>query len=123
MTPTEISQSGGWFNLVLALACLVFMPYANMYGRRPMLLFTNLIQIAGSIWFTLSKDHINFLWSRNVQAVGAAAIETLSLALVGDLFFTQEAGLYHALGFAPLILAVNLGSPVAGAFESYGVGE
>ncbi|BGP02514.1 hypothetical protein RTBOTA2_004657 [Rhodotorula toruloides] len=117
MTPAEISQVGGWNGLVLALAGFILLPYASAYGRRPMLLFSNLVNIAGTIWATQTHSHLTFLWARNVEVIGAGALEVLALCLTGDMYFTQEAGLYHAIGFAPLILATNIGAPIAGAFE------
>lgn len=78
--------------------------------------------IAGVIWVTQTHTYTSFLWARNVNNMGAGAIEVIGLCLTGDLFFTQEAGKYHALGFLPLIIATNIGSPIIGAFDQSGVG-
>lgn len=78
--------------------------------------------IAGVIWVTQTHTPRMFLWSRNLNNVGAGAIEVIGLCLTGDMYFTQQAGKYHALGFLPLIIATNIGSPILGAFDQHGVG-
>lgn len=52
--------------------------------------------------------------------IACAAIEIMNLVQVGDLFFTSNAGLYHALGLAPLIIASSVGSPILAAFIQAG---
>ncbi|BGP26700.1 hypothetical protein JCM10295v2_005653 [Rhodotorula toruloides] len=67
--------------------------------------------LAGTIWTTQMHSHVTFLWARNVEVIGAGALDVLALCLAGDLFFTQEARLWHAIGFVPPILATNIGAP------------
>ncbi|CDR49775.1 RHTO0S32e00606g1_1 [Rhodotorula toruloides] len=117
MTPVDISRVMGWNGLVLALVGFILLPYASAYGRRPMILLSNLVTIAGLIWITQTHTHRSFLWARNVYSIGAGAIEFLGLCLAGDLFFTQDAGFWHAIGFASLVLSSNVGAPILGAFE------
>ncbi|KAL7336858.1 hypothetical protein BJY59DRAFT_722121 [Rhodotorula toruloides] len=43
MTPVDISRVMGWNGLVLALVGFILLPYASAYGRRPMILLSNLV--------------------------------------------------------------------------------
>lgn len=54
------------------------------------------------------------------SGLSVAAIEILNLTQTGDLFFTSEAGMYHALGLAPLIIATSAGAPILGAMVDRG---
>ena len=79
--------------------------------------------IAGLIWLALSKTRTSFLWARIISGIGSTPVEWIGLAVVGDCYFTYEAGAAHAVGFAPFIVASFIGSPIVGAFDQYGVGE
>lgn len=43
VSPTQLSRSAGWAGLAIALAVFLVVPASSLYGRRPMLFYSNLL--------------------------------------------------------------------------------
>lgn len=77
--------------LGFALALLVAGPFADAFGRRPVLIVFFSVYLIGSLVAALSPSVHGLLAGRVLQGVGAAAGITASRALVRDLFTGQAA--------------------------------
>jgi predicted MFS family arabinose efflux permease len=71
--------------LVLGFSNLIWVPFARAFGRRPMLLLTNLITIASTIWRAEAKTYNSFLGACILSGIGTGPSETLG-AMVCVLF-------------------------------------
>ncbi|MGE4292542.1 MAG: MFS transporter, partial [Desulfovibrio sp.] len=69
-----------------SLFLLVHGPLSDRFGRRPVLLWGILLFIAGSLACALAPSIGALITARIVQAAGAAAASSLSLALSKDLY-------------------------------------
>jgi MFS family permease len=117
----QVIQFIGVAILVLGFSNLIWVPFARAFGRRPMLLLTNLITIASSIWRAEAKSYNSFLGACILSGIGTGPSETLGAMLVTDVMFLHERGMYMGLYQWSLWSGVMLGPVVAGVTaQKYG---
>lgn len=76
--------------LTSAVATTVFGKLSDVYGRKKLLQLSILIFIIGSTMCGLSNSIFMLIIFRLVQGVGAGAINTLSMATIGDVFDVED---------------------------------
>lgn len=74
------------FMLLYALSMLIWGPFSDKYGRKPILLAGLFIYIAASVASALSGTVYQLIAGRCFQAVGSGAVSAVSLAIVKDSF-------------------------------------
>ena len=84
------------FHLVgVGIGAVIFVPSARIWGKRHVFLFGALLMIASSVWggsTHANKNYKSLLWARIFQGVALAPFESLTNAVVGDLYFVHERG-------------------------------
>ena len=82
----------------VAVAGLVFVASARVWGKRHLYLLGTVLIIVSSAWGGASgTSYKSILWARIIQGVGLAPFEALVNASVGDLYFVHERGKRMAL--------------------------
>lgn len=81
---------------------------ARKWGKRPCFLFGGLVAIIGTIVDQCAKDYSTLLAGRMIGGAGIGAWESVGIAMVGDLYFVHERGLYIALMHFTLATVTNL---------------
>ena len=82
----------------VAVAGLVFVASARVWGKRHLYLLGTVLIIVSSAWGGASgTNYKSILWARIIQGVGLAPFEALVNASVGDLYFVHERGKRMAL--------------------------
>lgn len=106
--------------LIIGVSNLFMVPLAIACGRRPVLLVTGLIAIAGCAWAGASKSYGSHLAARCVQAVGAGTVESLIPFIIQDMVhvhqrntwisasFAAQGIIIIAIGFAGAYIVINL---------------
>ncbi|KAI8650814.1 MFS domain-containing protein [Fusarium keratoplasticum] len=74
----------------LAVGCILFIPFAYKYGRRPVYLFSALLQFVGCIWFATTKNIGDSYGSNLISGLGGAISETIAQMTIADLFFVHD---------------------------------
>ncbi|OBR12565.1 Major facilitator superfamily transporter [Colletotrichum higginsianum IMI 349063] len=97
--------------LVIGLANLVLVPMAISVGRRPVVLATGLVAVAGCVWAGSSRSLASHLLARCVQAVGAGTVESLIPFILQDMIFVHQrnswiSGIFAAQGLIIIILGI-----------------
>ena len=121
--PQIIAQLGGlklysWvfsaFLLTQTIATVVFGKFADLYGRKPIIL-------VGIGVFLVSSILAGFAWSmpsmiafRLLQGIGAGAVQPVSLTIVGDLYPGHERGKVQGYLASVWALSAVLGPVVGG---------
>lgn len=86
----------GWVGAIYMLATTVTIPIwgklADVVGRRPIMLAGIGAFLLGSMGSGLATSMTTLVAMRAVQGVGAGALQTVSLTIIGDLFTIQERG-------------------------------
>ncbi|HZI06072.1 MAG TPA: MDR family MFS transporter [Archangium sp.] len=97
--PTVVGELGGlhsyaWVFTAYMLASTVTVPIygklADLYGRKPVLLFGIGLFLAGSILSGLSTSMNMLIAFRTLQGLGAGAMQPVALTIVGDLYTLEQ---------------------------------
>lgn len=101
--------------LFLGASNLWWVPLANTFGRRPIILLCTLGMTVFGVWAAVAKDFNSLLAARCFTGIFSAPSETLSPDIVGEVFFVHQRG--RAMAFYTIWLA--LGSLIASLTGSY----
>ncbi len=115
--PTVIADLGGielyaWVFTAYMLASTVSVPIygkaADLYGRKPIMLFGTALFLLGSILSGQARSMVALIAFRSLQGLGAGAMQPTALTIIGDIFNLEERakmqGLFGAVwGFSGLV--------------------
>lgn len=76
--------------LTSAVATTVFGKLSDLYGRKNLFQTSIFIFLIGSIMCGISRSMTFLIFSRAIQGIGSGAINTLSLATIGDVFEVED---------------------------------
>jgi len=122
--PTVVSDLGGiqhyaWVFTAYMVASTITVPIfgklADLYGRKPILLFGIGLFLVGSVASGLSPSMEWLIAFRTLQGLGAGAMQPVTLTVVGDLYNLEERARVQGLFSGVWGLSGLLG-PLAGGF-------
>ncbi|MFI5835547.1 MDR family MFS transporter [Micromonospora sp. NPDC051300] len=123
--PTIVGELGGidhysWVVTAYLLASTASTPLygkmADLYGRRPVFLFSIGAFLLGSLLAGLSQDMTQLIVTRGVQGLGAGGLMTLAFTIISDVVPPRERGRYQGLFGAVFGLSSVAGPLVGGYF-------
>lgn len=105
----------------LAIGCIFFIPLVHRFGRRPMYIFSNLLQLASCVWFAVTETRGDFVGSNLLSGLGGAISETIVQMTIADLFFVHQHATMNGWYLFATFVGADLG-PVASGYivESQG---
>ena len=103
------------FVLVSGIAPLIWNPFANVFGRRPVYILSTLVAVGTAIGSGLVDDFSSLLALRSFNGIGAGVAGGLGSATVADMFFQHERGLYMGIFTVSYIIGGH-SSPIAGGY-------
>ena len=121
--PRIVSDLGGpqhlsWVVTAYLLTSTVTVPLygklSDLYGRRPLFVFSILVFLAGSALSGIAQDMTQLILFRGIQGLGAGGILPLGLIVIGDLFSPRERGRYQGFTGAVFGMASVIGPLVGG---------
>ncbi|OCL07391.1 MFS general substrate transporter, partial [Glonium stellatum] len=101
--------------LMQGAANLLWVPLANIFGRRPIVLLNILILTLSSMWAGLATSFNSLLVARFFMGVGGAPADTIAPDIVGEIYFMHQRG--RAMAIYTVFLAI--GSLLGGLTGSY----
>ncbi|KAK5119730.1 hypothetical protein LTR85_007306 [Meristemomyces frigidus] len=106
---------------VLLQGCsnILWVPLANTFGRRPILIVSLLMGVFFSMWCGLANGFSSLLAARALQGIAFGPADTIAPDVVGEIFFVHQRG--RALAIYTLFLAG--GSFIGGIAGAYIAGE
>lgn len=112
----KIVKTSGYFTITVGITGPFYSAAAHKYGKRPCFLFSALMALVGHIvGATIGiRSYNGLVGARVLQGFSAAPYEALIYAVVSDLFFVHERGLYIALTNFVIIAISNLTGAVSG---------
>ncbi|MGN9774645.1 MDR family MFS transporter [Micromonospora sp. H33] len=123
--PTIVGELGGinhysWVVTAYLLASTASTPLygkmADLYGRRPVFLFSIGAFLVGSLLAGLSQDMTQLIVTRGVQGLGAGGLMTLAFTIISDVVPPRERGRYQGVFGAVFGLSSVAGPLVGGYF-------
>ncbi len=97
--PTVTGELGGieyysWvtnaYLVTSAITVPIFGKLADLYGRKPVLLFGIFVFLVGSVASGLAQSMIALIAFRALQGLGAGAMQPMPLVILGDIFGLEE---------------------------------
>lgn len=122
--PTIVGQLGGinhysWVVTAYLLASTASTPLygkmADLYGRRPVFLFSIGAFLLGSLLAGLSQDMTQLIVTRGVQGLGAGGLMTLAFTIISDVVPPRERGRYQGL-FGAVFGVSSVAGPLVGGY-------
>ncbi|KAI7341506.1 MFS general substrate transporter [Hortaea werneckii] len=96
--------------LMMGVSNIFWVPLANTFGRRPVLITSMLLATVFSIWAGVADSFGSLLAARVMQGLGYAPADTIAPDVAAEVFFIHERG--RAIAIYTLLLA--LGPTVGG---------
>ncbi len=101
------------FNVLFTgIGNLFWVPLALKIGKRPVLILSTATFWASNAWSAVAQSYESLLAARIVQGFGSSACEALGPAIVADLFFLHERGLWVGV----CTFMIGLGNCLGGIF-------
>lgn len=100
--------------LVIGVANLFLVPLAIAIGRRPVVLITGVVAIAGAAWAGSSQSLWSHVGARVLQGVGAGSVESLIPFIIQDITFVHERNTWISAAFGCqglIIIAIGFSAP------------
>ncbi|KAJ6514980.1 MFS general substrate transporter [Mycena vitilis] len=116
----ESSLSSRSYQTTIAIAfagigSFIWVPLANTYGRRPVILFSTLIAAASSLGSGEALTWGQLIATRVLNGLGTSSFFTLGAGMVSDCFFLHERG--RAMGIFTVFLTNSAHiAPIPGGF-------
>ncbi|KAF2467536.1 MFS general substrate transporter [Lindgomyces ingoldianus] len=107
---------GSAYLIANAAATPIWGKVSDIFGRKPILLVTNVIFFIGSLLAAVSVNINMLITARVVQGIGGGGLIVLVNIAISDLFAMRERGAYFGIIGGVWALASSLGPVVGGAF-------
>lgn len=126
--PNIVRDLGGFslfpwvFSIYLLLQAITIPVYgklADLYGRKPVLFVGVVIFLAGSALCGTAFNMLSLVIFRGVQAVGAGAVMSITVTIVGDLYSLEERARIQGYLSSVWGIASVLGPTLGGVFVDY----
>ncbi len=101
--------------LGLALGCIAFIPLVHKIGRRPVYLFSAVLQFVSCIWSARTNTVGDLYGSNVISGIGGAISETIVQITIADLFFIHHHATVNGLALLATFTGAYLG-PVASGY-------
>jgi len=126
--PSVVANLGGlaqfpWLFSVYLLAQAVTVPMygklADVFGRKPVMLFGIGMFLLGSILCGLAWSMPALIAFRAIQGVGAGAVQPMSLTIAGDIYSLEERGKVQGYMASVWATSAVVGPALGGVFSQY----
>ncbi|KUJ07822.1 MFS general substrate transporter [Mollisia scopiformis] len=106
---------------ILGVAPLIWKPFSNTYGRRPLFLLSLICSLVGNIGCAKSPSYATMALCRAIVAFFISPAAAIGSAVVTETFFKKERARYMGIWTLMVTLGVPL-SPFIFGFVAYHVG-
>jgi EmrB/QacA subfamily drug resistance transporter len=103
--------------LTSAVTTLVLGKLGDMYGRKPVFQFSIAVFLAGSVLSGLASGMVWLVLFRGLQGIGGGGLNSLVMAIIGDVVPARQRSKYQAMLGSVATLALIAG-PLAGGLFS-----
>ncbi|KAL2859492.1 major facilitator superfamily domain-containing protein [Aspergillus pseudodeflectus] len=115
-TTSEYTWVGSAYTLASTSTTPLWAKISDIWGRKTVLMVTNVVFLCGSLICALSVSPIMLIGGRVVQGIGGGGIIVLVTIIIGDLFTLRERAKYYALTGIVWAIASGVGPILGGVF-------
>ncbi|RSM82502.1 MFS transporter [Kibdelosporangium aridum] len=126
--PSVVADLGGfsqfpWLFSIYLLTQAVTVPlygkFADLFGRKPVLLFGIAIFLLGSVLCGVAWSMPVLIAARAIQGIGAGAVQPISMTMLGDLYSLEERARVQGYVTSVWAMASLVGPALGGLFAEY----
>jgi MFS family permease len=111
---TQVTLLSGYQLATVASVGIFVSALSRKFGKRPAFLVSLSLLLAGSIWCGESTSYNSMLGGRIIQGLGTATFESITFAIIGDLYFVHQRGSRMAIYVISQAGLVLMPSMIAG---------
>ncbi|KZT23709.1 MFS general substrate transporter [Neolentinus lepideus HHB14362 ss-1] len=116
-------RESSWIATAYLLTSLAFTPlygrWSDVFGRKPVLLFSLVFFLIFSLACALSKTMIQLIVFRAFQGIGGGAIITMVFIIVSDIVSLKDRGKYQGIQEGTIAVSNGIGPILGGVFSQY----
>ncbi|KAB8416383.1 hypothetical protein FH972_024902 [Carpinus fangiana] len=94
-------------------------PMNTTFGRRPVYIFSQVINVGAAIWRAKAASYNSFMGACVLNGFAAGPAETLQPAVIADLFFLHDRGKWNTLYWVVYMGSLMVGPIIAGPMSSH----
>lgn len=98
----------------LAVGCILFIPFALKFGRRPVYLVSFVLSIATAIWQAKLRNAGDVYGANVVSGLGGSIAETICQMTISDLFYVHQRATANGIYLGTVTTGAFLGPVAAG---------
>lgn len=114
LTATVMTNSFGLSTAGLALGCMLLIPFALQFGRRPLYLFSTLVSFGMAILAAEAKGPADLYSFNFIQGIAGSASEAICQMTIADLFFVHQRATMNGMYLIMQSTGAYLGPVIAG---------
>ncbi|KAH8675197.1 major facilitator superfamily domain-containing protein [Ilyonectria robusta] len=116
---TDVIQFTGVTILVLGFSNFFWVPISTSFGRRPVLIFSQIVCLASHIWRAKAADYNGFMGAAILSGIGAGPGETLQPSIIADIYFLHDRGKWNTMYWVIYTGALIVAPIIAGAMADH----
>ncbi|KAJ4250194.1 hypothetical protein NW762_012009 [Fusarium torreyae] len=94
---SDVAKLNGYLLLAVGAASPPASAFARKYGKRPVFVISSVIGLIGCLIAEFANNYSTLVAGRLLQGIGGSAYESLCTAVVNDIYFVHQRGLYVAI--------------------------
>ncbi|KAK7423659.1 hypothetical protein QQX98_000849 [Neonectria punicea] len=116
---TDVIQFTGVTILVLGFSNFIWVPISTSFGRRPVLILSQIVCLASHIWRAKASTYKEFMGAAILSGIGAGPGETLQPSIIADIFFLHDRGKWNTMYWVIYTGALIVAPIIAGAMADH----
>ncbi|KAI8716707.1 MFS domain-containing protein [Fusarium sp. LHS14.1] len=116
---TNVIQFTGVTILVLGFSNFFWVPISTSFGRRPVLILSQIVCLASHIWRAKATTYNGFMGAAIVSGIGAGPGETIQPSVIADIFFLHDRGKWNTMYWVLYTGALIVAPIIAGAMADH----